>query len=75
MYTRLIAAEEAVLTRGGSAVRLAGLYSDHRGAHTYWFKQAKEGKQIETNANGFVNLIHYEDAARALIAVLEAGNL
>lgn len=69
----MISAEEAILQRGGSVIRLAGLYSDFRGAHTYWFKQAKEGKTIETNSNGFVNLIHYEDAARAVLATLDAG--
>ena len=69
----MIAAENAVLQRGGNAIRLSGLYSEFRGAHTYWFKQAKEGKVIETNSNGLVNLIHYEDAARAVLATLDAG--
>lgn len=71
--TNLISAEEAVLSRDGIALRLAGLYNDMRGPHTYWLRLAKEGKVIETNADGFVNLIHYEDAASIAIAALASG--
>lgn len=70
---RLIAAEEAVLSREGIAVRLAGLYNDNRGPHTYWIKLAKEGKVIESNADGFVNMIHYDDAASIVITAVESG--
>ena len=36
---RLLSAEEKTLSAGGSVVRLAGLYSATRGAHSYWLKQ------------------------------------
>jgi hypothetical protein len=36
-------------------------------------KMAKEGKQIETNSNGIVNLIHYADAADFVIHMMEKG--
>ena len=82
LYHRLLAAEEAVLARGGNVLRLAGLYNDMRGPHSYWLKQTINTAQSEisdgataaavvlpTNANGIVNLLHYEDAARAVVAV------
>lgn len=72
---RLIDAEKEVFHRGGRVVRLAGLYSNNRGPHSYWMKLAEEGKVIESNSDGIVNLVHYEDAARAMIAALEAGNV
>jgi transposase-like protein len=71
--SRLLDAEQEVLRRGGRVIRLAGLYSLNRGAHTYWLQQTAQGKTIETNANGVLNLIHYEDAARFVVAALEAG--
>lgn len=68
--TKLIAAEEAVILRGGSIVRLAGLYNDHRGPHSYYLRLAKEGKTLPTNEDGLINLLHYEDAARLVLAIL-----
>lgn len=68
----LIAAEEAILSRNGVALRLAGLYNDYRGPHSYWLKLAKEGKIIETNADGLVNMIHYEDAADLVIEAVNS---
>ena len=35
---KLLDCESAVLAKGGSVVRLAGLYSLERGAHNYWLK-------------------------------------
>lgn len=64
-----------VLQKGGKIVRLAGLYTASRGAHTYWMKMATDGKQIETNSDGIVNLIHYADAADFTLRMLEKGIL
>lgn len=47
----------------------------HRGPHTFWLKKAQRGEKIETNSDGLVNMLHYEDAAAAAIAVLTAGPL
>ena len=40
-----------------------------RGPHSYWFKQAASGAIIDTHSNGLVNMLHYEDAAAATIAL------
>lgn len=34
-------------------------------------KLGKEGKVIESNADGLVNMLHYEDAAGVVLAALE----
>lgn len=57
-------AENHVLNyENGIVIRLSGLYTLHRGAHSYWLRNgvAKYGK------HRWLNLIHYEDAARAVI--------
>jgi nucleoside-diphosphate-sugar epimerase len=53
-----------------NVVRLAGLYHATRGPHVYWLQMAKEGRQIQSNEDGLVNLVHYEDAALAVLAAL-----
>ena len=68
---RLIAAEESVLSRGGSVVRLAGLYSMDRGPHTFWLKNGT----VSSNADGLVNTLHYDDAARVAVATCLYGEI
>ena len=68
--TKLITAEELILSRGGISVRLAGLYTEQRGPHTYWLKS---GKTIEGGSNGIVNMLHYADAAASAIAAILNG--
>lgn len=63
----IIAAEDAVREAGGSALRLAGLYTADRGPHNYWL--AKE--TIDSWGGGLINLLHYEDAATGVVAALE----
>ena len=63
---KLLAAEGATLERGGSVVRLAGLYTATRGAHSYWFTQ----DEVASDGASIVNLLHYEDAAGVSIAAL-----
>jgi nucleoside-diphosphate-sugar epimerase len=67
---RLIRAEEACLKNGGCCLRLAGLYSLERGAHNYWMTS---GKDVAGRADGIINLLHYDDAAGACVAALDAG--
>ena len=67
--TKMIAAEESILSRGGSVVRLAGLYTADRGPHTFWLKNGT----VDSNADGLVNMLHYEDAASAAVAALLRG--
>ena len=45
---------------------------ESRGPHSYWFKQTASGTIIDTNSNGLVNLLHYEDAAAATVALAES---
>ena len=65
----MIAAEETVLSRGGSVVRLAGLYAKDRGPHTFWINSGS----VASNADGLVNMLHYEDAAQVAIATCLYG--
>ena len=67
---RLINAEQRVLSGEGACLRLAGLYSLNRGAHNYWITS---GKSVEGRADGMINQVHYDDAARAVLASLRAG--
>ena len=72
---RLLAAEEAVIQRGGRVVRLAGLYTESRGPHSYWMRKSIANETIDGSANGLINMLHYEDAAGAIIAaMLATGN-
>lgn len=66
--TRSIGAEEQIVTRGGSVIRLAGLYSASRGPHTYWLKSGS----VDGNEDGRLNMLHYEDAAAACVSALQA---
>lgn len=66
---RLIQAENAARSEGGAVLRLAGLYLLERGAHNYWLQS---GKDVDGRADGVVNLLHYDDAAGACMAALQA---
>eukprot|EP00271_Cylindrocystis_brebissonii_P000828 TRINITY_DN11011_c0_g1_i1.p1 TRINITY_DN11011_c0_g1~~TRINITY_DN11011_c0_g1_i1.p1 ORF type:complete len:364 (-),score=45.21 TRINITY_DN11011_c0_g1_i1:659-1750(-) len=63
---RLLDAEDAVLSVGGCVVRLAGLYLQDRGAHTFWMSKGS----VDSRPDHIVNLIHYEDAASLCAAIL-----
>lgn len=65
---RLIAAEEACLARGGTVLRLAGLYTLERGAHNYWLE--KGDGTVRGRADGVLNQLHYDDAAGACVAAV-----
>ncbi len=71
--TKMITAEEAVISREGSVVRLAGLYTEQRGAHSFWLSEI--AKNVDGSSDGIINLLHYVDAARATIACLQNGKL
>ena len=62
---RLLNAEAAMLDAGGNVVRLVGLYHKTRGPHTFFIQKGT----VERNGESVVNMIHYEDAARLLLAV------
>ncbi|CAB9513656.1 expressed unknown protein [Seminavis robusta] len=68
---RLIKAEEACRAHGGCCVRLAGLYTLERGAHSFWLNS---GKDVSGRADGIINLLHYDDAASAALAALTVGS-
>jgi len=63
---KLVDAENIVLNAGGSVVRLAGLYDTQRGAHNFWLSKV----ELDSNPDGIINQIHYEDAALVTIAAL-----
>jgi len=54
------------VTRGGDIIRLAGLYDAMRGPHSFWLKAGS----VDGNEDGRLNMLHYEDAAGACMAVL-----
>jgi len=66
---RILAAERAALAAGGAAVRLAGLYTETRGAHGFYMsRDAHDSTPYE-----LINLVSYEDAASAVVAALARG--
>lgn len=65
---KMICAEEAVLDRGGTVLRLAGLYSDLRGPHTFWMKNSQDApNEVDADGEGTLNMLHYSDAAAAAV--------
>jgi len=66
----MLEAESAVTCRGGCAVRLAGLYTETRGPHTFWMKNGT----VDAAADGLINMLHYSDAASVSIAALLSGD-
>ncbi|KAK6122954.1 hypothetical protein DH2020_043298 [Rehmannia glutinosa] len=63
----LLTVEKLVLEAGGCVVRLAGLYKEDRGAHTYWLQKGL----ADIRPDHILNLIHYEDAASLSITILK----
>lgn len=64
----LARAEQNVLTGHDNSlvIRLSGLYTLHRGAHSYWLRAG----EVKSSPHGLLNLIHYRDAARAVVRAL-----
>jgi len=69
---RMVYAEQQLIELGGCALRLAGLYTLERGAHNYWLEKCSESG-IQGREDGIVNLLHYDDAASAVLAALQVG--
>ncbi len=80
----MIAAEESILKRGGTVLRLAGLYSNTKGPHTHWLydkskkEEAPDGDNnnlnlVDSAADGMLNMLHYDDAAACAQAVINRG--
>lgn len=68
---RLADAENHVLNyHNGLVVRLSGLYTLQRGAHSFWLKTGK----VMSAKNRHLNLIHYADAASAVVQALQLGD-
>lgn len=51
----------------GNVVRLAGLYTIDRGPHTFWLNRGS----VTGPPDGMLNMVHYRDAAKAVVAVLK----
>ena len=65
----LLRAEGAAHAARGTVLRLAGLYTARRGAHTYFMRMP----EVPSRGDGYLNLLHYADAASAAVAALRAG--
>ncbi|XP_048136161.1 uncharacterized protein LOC115748517 [Rhodamnia argentea] len=63
----LLKAEAVVMEIGGCVIRLAGLYKEDRGAHSYWLEKGT----VEVRPDHILNLIHYEDAASLSVAIMK----
>lgn len=68
---KLLDGEQHVVAGGGCVVRLGGLYSGEQGAHNFWCGGGAETKEFSSKGNGLINLVHYEDAAEAVIKCLQ----
>jgi len=74
----ILEGEKAVEAAKGISIRFGGLYTKSYGVHHFWLKGGR--RQLSSAPNGFINLIHYDDAARAVVAALvspktESGRL
>ena len=66
----LLDAEALVLESKGIVVRLAGLYTDEKGAHAAFLSNDPSPftqNELAKRPDGLINQIHYEDAASAAI--------
>jgi nucleoside-diphosphate-sugar epimerase len=63
----ILDAEKSVLDNGGTVLRFGGLYTSYRGAHNYWLGR----DSVPSSPSGYINLIHYDDAATAIVSALE----
>ena len=66
---RILDAEEQVISVGGCVLRFGGLYTLARGAHNYWLNTGNP--PFSSSPDGLINLIHYDDAADAVIAAMQ----
>ena len=67
----LLEAEAIVLAAGGCALRLAGIYGPGRSG---LLRKMREGSAVlEKDGMRWINQIHRDDAARALLAVAQSG--
>jgi nucleoside-diphosphate-sugar epimerase len=65
-----------VRSAGGNVIRLAGLYTATRGPHAFWLHRSRDlnnsaAAVIQGAADSVVNLLHYQDAAAVVIALLQ----
>ncbi|CAN8067348.1 unnamed protein product [Agarophyton chilense] len=60
------AEKRALAYRTSFVVRLAGLYLVDRGPHTFWLSK----QVVPGNENSPINLVHYDDAAAAIVCAL-----
>jgi nucleoside-diphosphate-sugar epimerase len=63
----LLQAEDAVIKKNGTVLRLAGLYDESSGPQIYYSKI----DHSELRGDGLINLIHYDDAASLALKLLE----
>lgn len=63
--------EKAVMSNQGIVIRMAGLYTRSHGVHNYWLKGGRS--TLPQAPNGYINLVHYDDAARAVTAALTSA--
>lgn len=65
----ILEVERQVRAMSGTVLRLAGLYDAFRGPHAFWLKSGV----IRGDPMRLLNLVHYNDAASAVILALKRG--
>ncbi len=69
---QILDVENVFTSSNGISLRLAGLFTETRGAHMYWEKKAQEDASYTvTDGDGYLNMIHYSDASSAMIRALQ----
>lgn len=64
---QLLSIEDQTAAIEGRVVRLAGLYDDASGPHRVYIQREKS----DLRPDGWINLVHYQDAAKFLVKSLE----
>jgi nucleoside-diphosphate-sugar epimerase len=63
----LLAAEEQVLGRGGTVMRIAGMYNLRKGRNSFFLK----GGDIMRRSDAYINLVGYADVVSAAIKITQ----
>lgn len=67
---RLVHAEAVCRAGNGTVLRLAGLYTLQRGAHSFYLSRDEDPRR----GDGLLNSLHYDDAAGACLAAIASSS-
>jgi len=68
-FTRVLcAAESQVLQKGGSVMRIAGMYNLRKGRNSFFLK----GGEVKRRGDAYIGLVGYSDVVQAAMKIIEA---